>query len=243
MILSGHSTSKSNITKQITESEWICFITTTSEQRTDQRYIHVSEGRQAMSVAYESIHPLITSTDGLVNLINRVRTGSETRLMWGMALVILTHGCCKAPVLSKPQIKPFKRQCFTLNCDAPNHPCNRDVPKSKRNIATYRENIYIDSRVNSKTENYRKAFFIIREKDKLYIFMINMLRQKQKRWEMKTGLIQNNYIQLFHLFVFYKYILLQLKSSQRLKTAPLTEDGCEYPHLFTDRGFCTENHV
>lgn len=55
---------------------------------------------------------------------------------------------------------------------------------------------------------------------------------------MKTGLIQNNYIQLFHLIFFYKYILLQLKSSQRLKTAPLTEDGCEYPHLFTDRGFC-----
>lgn len=68
---------------------------------------------------------------------------------------------------------------------------------------------------------------------------------------MKTGLIQNNYIQLFHFKVYlYKYILLQLKSSERLKTAPLTEDGCEYPHLFTDCCFClfslfkyTENNV
>lgn len=75
-----------------------------------------------------------------------------------------------------------------------------------------------------------------------------MLGQKKKEKEddddekMKSGLIQNNYIQLFHFKIFlYKYILLQLKSSQRLKTAPLTEDGCFF--FFYSLFKYTENNV
>lgn len=70
-----------------------------------------------------------------------------------------------------------------------------------------------------------------------------MLGQNKKE-KQKVGLIQNNYIQLFPLliFFFYKEQTATVKSSQRLKTAPLTEDSSStlHPIYFSSNRFSND---
>lgn len=57
-----------------------------------------------------------------------------------------------------------------------------------------------------------------------------MNKVRMMRNEIRTDTEQLYSMRKFRL---YKYTLLQLKSSQRLKTAALTEDGCRNPQLYT----------